>query len=111
MLRTSLRERSLATVEHRALAAARTDGSGGWQPLDRPLRTLTTLDRFGLVTWDGNQPMLRMLQVDELLLRWRDPPPEFRERWPPLSARLEETLRGALEETVAPNRSPQGSVG
>jgi DNA (cytosine-5)-methyltransferase 1 len=30
------------------------------------LRTLTTLDRFGLVTWDGNQPMLRMLQVDEL---------------------------------------------
>lgn len=42
------------------------DGSGGWQPLDRPLRTLTTLDRFGLVTWDGNEPMLRMLQVDEL---------------------------------------------
>jgi DNA (cytosine-5)-methyltransferase 1 len=42
------------------------DGAGGWQPLDRPLRTLTTLDRFGLVTWDGNQPMLRMLQVDEL---------------------------------------------
>jgi DNA (cytosine-5)-methyltransferase 1 len=41
-------------------------GSGGWQPLDRPLRTLTTLDRFGLVTWDRNQPMLRMLQVEEL---------------------------------------------
>lgn len=43
-----------------------TDGSGGWQPLDRPLRTLTTLDRFGLVTWDGDTPMLRMLQVPEL---------------------------------------------
>jgi DNA (cytosine-5)-methyltransferase 1 len=42
------------------------DGSGGWQPLDRPLRTLTTLDRFGLVTWDGRTPMLRMLQVPEL---------------------------------------------
>lgn len=42
------------------------DGSGGWQPLDRPIRTLTTLDRFGLVTWDGDEPMLRMLQVPEL---------------------------------------------
>lgn len=42
------------------------DGAGGWQPLDRPLRTLTTLDRFGLVTWQGREPMLRMLQVDEL---------------------------------------------
>jgi DNA (cytosine-5)-methyltransferase 1 len=43
------------------------DGAGGWQPLDRPLRTLTTLDRFGLVTWEGSTPMLRMLQVPELL--------------------------------------------
>lgn len=42
------------------------DGGGGWQPLDRPLRTLTTLDRFGLVTWDGRTPMLRMLQIPEL---------------------------------------------
>lgn len=42
------------------------DASGGWQPLDRPIRTLTTLDRFGLVTWDGDTPMLRMLQVPEL---------------------------------------------
>lgn len=42
------------------------DGSGGWQPIDRPLRTLTTLDRFGLVEWDGNHPTLRMLQVPEL---------------------------------------------
>jgi DNA (cytosine-5)-methyltransferase 1 len=42
------------------------DGSGGWQPLDRPLRTLTTLDRFGLVTWESDEPMLRMLQVPEL---------------------------------------------
>lgn len=42
------------------------DGSGGWQSLERPLRTLTTLDRFGLVTWEGSEPMLRMLQVEEL---------------------------------------------
>jgi DNA (cytosine-5)-methyltransferase 1 len=42
------------------------DGGGGWQRLSRPLRTLTTLDRFGLVTWEGREPMLRMLQVDEL---------------------------------------------
>jgi DNA (cytosine-5)-methyltransferase 1 len=42
------------------------DGGGGWQSLDRPLRTLTTLDRFGLVTWQGQTPMLRMLQVPEL---------------------------------------------
>jgi DNA (cytosine-5)-methyltransferase 1 len=43
------------------------DGAGGWQPLNRPLRTITTLDRFGLVTWRGTTPMLRMLQVDELM--------------------------------------------
>jgi DNA (cytosine-5)-methyltransferase 1 len=43
-----------------------TDGAGGWQPLDRPLRTLTTLDRFGLVEWTRGEPSLRMLQVPEL---------------------------------------------
>ena len=43
------------------------DGSGGWQPIDRPLRTLTTLDRFGLVTWRNRIPRLRMLQVPELM--------------------------------------------
>ena len=43
------------------------DGSGGWQPIDRPIRTLTTLDRFGLVTWKGDTPMLRMLQPPEIL--------------------------------------------
>ncbi|HYD23780.1 MAG TPA: DNA cytosine methyltransferase [Croceibacterium sp.] len=42
------------------------DGAGGWQSLDQPLRTMTTLDRFGLVTWDQDEPMLRMLQVPEL---------------------------------------------
>lgn len=43
------------------------DQAGGWQSLDVPLRTVTTLDRFGLVTWPGNEPHMRMLQPDELL--------------------------------------------
>jgi len=42
------------------------DKAGGFQTLDRPLRTLTTLDRFGLVQWQKGQPTLRMLQVPEL---------------------------------------------
>lgn len=42
------------------------DGSGGWQPLNRPLRTITTVDRFALVRHDGREPRIRMLQVSEL---------------------------------------------
>ena len=42
------------------------DRAGGWQRLDRPLRTLTTLDRFGLVQWREGRPTLRMLQVPEI---------------------------------------------
>ena len=42
------------------------DKAGGWQSLDRPLRTLTTLDRFGLIQWKNGEPNLRMLQVPEL---------------------------------------------
>ncbi|TAJ33801.1 MAG: DNA cytosine methyltransferase [Bosea sp. (in: a-proteobacteria)] len=43
------------------------DKAGGWQALDRPLRTLATLDRFGLVRWRDGEPTLRMLQVPELV--------------------------------------------
>lgn len=43
------------------------DGSGGWQTLDQPLRTVTTLDRFGLVSYQEAVPTLRMLQVPELI--------------------------------------------
>ena len=43
------------------------DAAGGWQSLDRPLRTLTTLDRFGLITWREGEPFLRMLQVTEIM--------------------------------------------
>jgi DNA (cytosine-5)-methyltransferase 1 len=42
------------------------DGSGGWQPLERPLRTITTIDRFALVEQDEEGPVMRMLQVPEL---------------------------------------------
>ena len=42
------------------------DGAGGWQPLTVPLRTVTTLDRFGLCEPADDGPMLRMLQVPEL---------------------------------------------
>ena len=42
------------------------DGSGGWQSLDRPLRTVTTVDRFALVEHDGRRWTIRMLQVPEL---------------------------------------------
>jgi DNA (cytosine-5)-methyltransferase 1 len=44
------------------------DGSGGWQPLDKPLRTITTLDRFAYVKPTNSGYMMRMLQPDELKL-------------------------------------------
>ena len=43
-----------------------TDGAGGFQTLDRPLRTVTTLDRFALVRPNGNGHEMRMLQPPEL---------------------------------------------
>lgn len=42
------------------------DGSGGWSRLDRPLRTITTVDRFGLVQSNGGEHTIRMLQPAEL---------------------------------------------
>jgi DNA (cytosine-5)-methyltransferase 1 len=43
-----------------------TDGCGGWQPLDRPLRTVTTVDRFAYVKPHKDGHVMRMLQVPEL---------------------------------------------
>lgn len=43
-----------------------TDHAGGWQPLARPLRTITTLDRFALVKPTAKGHVMRMLQVPEL---------------------------------------------
>lgn len=53
------------------------DAAGGWQSLDKPLRTLTTLDRFGLVEHGPEGLTLRMLQVPELQ-RAMGLDPEFR---------------------------------
>lgn len=43
-----------------------TDGGGGWQRLDRPLRTITTVDRFALVEPMEDGHRMRMLQPPEL---------------------------------------------
>lgn len=43
------------------------DYAGGWQTLDAPLRTITTIDRFALVTWQDGTPYMRMLQPNELV--------------------------------------------
>ncbi|WP_321389264.1 DNA cytosine methyltransferase [uncultured Desulfuromusa sp.] len=42
------------------------DASGGWQSLDEPLRTVTTLDRFALVEKIAGEYRMRMLQPNEL---------------------------------------------
>jgi DNA (cytosine-5)-methyltransferase 1 len=42
------------------------DGAGGWQRIDRPLRTITTVDRFGYVRPSKKGHEIRMLQVPEL---------------------------------------------
>jgi DNA (cytosine-5)-methyltransferase 1 len=43
-----------------------TDGAGGWQRLDAPLRTITTLDRFAYVRPTARGHEMRMLQIPEL---------------------------------------------
>lgn len=42
------------------------DHAGGWQRLDRPLRTITTVDRFALVRPRTSGHVMRMLQPPEL---------------------------------------------
>lgn len=41
-------------------------GHGGWQRIDQPLRTITTLDRFAYVTPGLEGHLMRMLQPEEL---------------------------------------------
>ena len=43
-----------------------TDAAGGFQTLNRPLRTITTLDRFAYVRPNGIGHEMRMLQPPEL---------------------------------------------
>lgn len=63
-------ERGIATVGTKKpfiLVYYGSDHAGGWQQLDRPLRTITTVDRFALVKPDQeNGHLMRMLQVCEL---------------------------------------------
>jgi DNA (cytosine-5)-methyltransferase 1 len=42
------------------------DHAGGWQRVDAPLRTITTLDRFAFVKPEASGHVMRMLQVPEL---------------------------------------------
>ncbi|MFA6498909.1 MAG: DNA cytosine methyltransferase [Desulfurivibrionaceae bacterium] len=44
------------------------DQAGGWQELSRPLRTITTVDRFALVKPSPQGHLMRMLQAPELQL-------------------------------------------
>lgn len=44
------------------------DGSGGWQKMSRPLRTVTTVDRFAVVKQEHGVDVMRMLQPDELTI-------------------------------------------
>jgi len=57
---------SLGTEELFLIVYYGTDGSGGWQPIDRPLRTVTTIDRFAFVKPTNSGYMMRMLQPEEL---------------------------------------------
>lgn len=45
-----------------------TDHAGGWQRVDQPLRTITTLDRFAYVRPSRKGHEMRMLQPEELKL-------------------------------------------
>lgn len=63
-------ERALAVVGRKEpflLVYYGSDHAGGWQTLDRPLRTLTTIDRFALVEPSARGHTMRMLQIPELL--------------------------------------------
>ncbi len=76
-LRTNNRSEATLVRADRAIAALGedepfllvyygSDGSGGWQRIDRPLRTITTVDRFALVERVEGEHRMRMLQVPEL---------------------------------------------
>jgi DNA (cytosine-5)-methyltransferase 1 len=62
-------ERALAAVgpnKSFLLVYYGSDAAGGWQRLDVPLRTLTTLDRFAYVRPNQRGHEMRMLQVPEI---------------------------------------------
>lgn len=76
-LRTERRARATIERAERAIAVLGedkpflivyygSDRAGGWQSVDSPLRTVTTLDRFAFVRPNGKGHEMRMLQPEEL---------------------------------------------
>lgn len=66
---------ALGTTKPFLLVYYGSDGCGGWQRLNRPLRTITTVDRFALVKPDKQHGhVMRMLQVPELQAAMGMPP-------------------------------------
>jgi DNA (cytosine-5)-methyltransferase 1 len=68
-----------------------TDGAGGFQEMNRPLRTVTTLDRFAYVRPNGNGYEMRMLQPTELAAAMGFTP---KHKWPQSSRRNKIKLIG-----------------
>lgn len=67
--------RMLGTTKPFLLVYYGSDAAGGWQTLNRPLRTITTVDRFALVKPDPKHGhVMRMLQVPELQAAMGMPP-------------------------------------
>lgn len=66
--RARVAKRRMGTRKPFLLVYYGTDAAGGWQRLNRPLRTITTLDRFAVVKPSANGHKMRMLQVPELLI-------------------------------------------
>ena len=64
--RARLAKRHVGTDKPFLLVYYGSDAAGGWQRLNRPLRTLTTLDRFAVVKPTAKGHKMRMLQVPEL---------------------------------------------
>jgi len=67
------------------------DAAGGWQRLDRPLRTITTIDRFAIVAPNGRGHTMRMLQPLELAAAMGFPPDY---KWPQSTRREKVKLVG-----------------
>jgi DNA (cytosine-5)-methyltransferase 1 len=58
----------LGEMEHCLIVYYGTDQSGGWQSVDRPLRTITTLDHFAYVRPSPDGPMMCMIRPEGLKL-------------------------------------------
>jgi len=67
------------------------DGAGGFQTLDRPLRTITTVDRFAYVRPRKNGQEMRMLQPPELAAAMGF---SSKYKWPDVSRREKIKLLG-----------------